>query len=183
MPTAPLLTLAQTFQLFMQSKTYWVQQLQMTPHPEGGYFKEVYRSEDTLAQSALPARYAGARSCATSIYFLIESENFSAFHRIQSDEIWHFYTGSTIRMHIIHPDGKLETHLIGPNFDQGEVFQLVIPHSCWFAASVDAQDAYALVGCGVAPGFDFVDFELGTAAQLVADFPQHAEVIGRYTRL
>lgn len=167
----------------MQTKEYWVQKLAMLPHPEGGYFREVYRSDDSIGQDALPDRYAGPRSCATSIYFLIESENFSAFHRIQSDEIWHFYTGSTITMHIIHPDGKLATHLIGPNPDRDEVFQLVIPHSCWFAASVDEPGAYALVGCGVAPGFDFVDFELGTAAELTADFPQHAEVIGRYTRI
>ncbi len=166
----------------MQSKTYWVNHLNMLPHPEGGFFKEVYRSDESVATDALPARYAGSRSFATSIYFLIESENFSAFHRIQSDEIWHFYTGSTITMHIIHPDGKLVTHKIGPNFEAGEVFQLVIPHSCWFAASVDEPDAYALVGCGVAPGFDFVDFELGTAAQLVAEYPQHAEVISSYTR-
>ena len=156
--------------------------LNLQPHPEGGWYRETYRAPETVASSALPERFDGQRSHATAIYFLLNSESFSALHRLKSDELWHFYSGSPLTVHVIHADGRYTPIKLGPDLAQGETFQAVVPHGCWFGATVDTPDCYALVGCSVAPGFDFADFEMADRESLSEEFPQHTELIARLTR-
>ncbi|MBN8825014.1 MULTISPECIES: cupin domain-containing protein [unclassified Spirosoma] len=160
---------------------YYVRAFNMVPHPEGGYYAETYRSSEKIGQTALPSRFSGERSFCTAIYFLLEQKDVSAFHRIQSDEIWHFYAGGPLEVFIIHPDGKLRTIRLGNNPDQGEVFQDVVPASCWFGSKPAEGTEFSLVGCTVAPGFDFADFELADRNQLLQEFPQHREIIEKLT--
>lgn len=152
-----------------------IEELQLSPHPEGGYFKEVYRSDEQL--SHLPQRFSGPRSVATSIYFLLGGNDKSHFHRIHSDETWHFYLGAAVLLHQITDQGQYSQVLIGSNILEGEVLQYTVPKNVWFAAQPVQEDAYTLVGCTVAPGFDFTDFELASAQQLLALCPQHGDLI------
>lgn len=158
-----------------------VENLNLLPHPEGGFYKEVYRSEGVIPQANLQG-FDGDRNYCTSIYFLLTSDNFSAFHRIKQDEIWHFYGGSTLYVHIIDADGNYTREEVGMDLKNGEVPQLVVPAGCWFASSVKDENSYSFVGCTVAPGFDFNDFELADRAELSAQFPKHANVIQQLTR-
>lgn len=119
---------------------------------------------------------------ATAIYFLLPGDQFSALHRLRSDEVWHFYAGSSLTLHIIDPQGCLTQKKLGTNPDKGESFQVVVEAGCWFGATVDDPQGYALVGCTVAPGFEFEDFELGNRQQLLEQYPQHRELIERLTR-
>lgn len=155
---------------------------ELLPHPEGGYYKETYRSVETIASIGLPFRFTSPRPFSTAIYFLLDKGNFSAFHRIKSDECWHFYTGQTLLVHIIHFDGSLQTIKLGNRIEEGEVFQYVVPARCWFASEPAPDTEYAFTGCTVSPGFDFADFELAAADQLTAQFPQHEALIKRLCR-
>jgi hypothetical protein len=166
----------------MQTAEYWIEKLQLQKHPEGGYFREVYRAEETIPKHNLHERYSGDRNYSTSIYFLITSNEFSSFHRIKSDETWHFYHGSPITIHTIDENGKYSAVKLGSNPEKGEVFQFTIPHGTWFAASVDEPDSYALVGCTVAPGFHYDDFKLGKREEMIKLFPQHEEIINNFTK-
>ncbi|PLX98044.1 MAG: hypothetical protein C0623_13985 [Desulfuromonas sp.] len=159
-----------------------ISSLNLISHPEGGWYRETWRAAETIPAAGLPERFAGERSFATSIYFLLTSDTFSALHRIKSDEQWHFYSGSGLTIHVIHPDGQYEQLRLGADLESGESYQTVVPHSCWFGATVDVPDSYALVGCTVAPGFDFADFELADRALLLREFPPHEELITRLTR-
>lgn len=159
-----------------------VTNLELLPHPEGGFYKEVYRSASVIPKDALAADFSGDRNYCTSIYFLLTSENFSAFHRIKQDEIWHFYGGSSLSVHVIDKDGIYTEHKVGMDFSNGEQPQLVVPAGCWFASSVAAKDSYAFVGCTVAPGFDFDDFELANRSTLQEEYPQYSAIIHRLTR-
>lgn len=156
-----------------------VEQLNMLPHPEGGYYKEEYRSKDII--SNLP-NFSGDRNYCTSIYFLLTSANFSGFHRIKQDEIWHFYSGSPLAVHVIDLDGNYTKHIIGMNIENNQFPQLTVPANCWFASSVENEDSYSFVGCTVAPGFDFDDFELAKREDLIKEYPQHEELITKLTR-
>jgi predicted cupin superfamily sugar epimerase len=165
----------------MHTAQYWIEKLQLQKHPEGGYFKEVYRADEAIPKHSLHERYTGERNHSTSIYFLITSNESSAFHRIKSDETWHFYTASFITIHTIDEKGKYSAVKLGSNPEKGEVFQFTIPHDTWFAASVNEPDSYTLVGCTVAPGFHYDDFELGKREELIKLFPQHEGVIRKFT--
>ena len=160
----------------------WVARLNLQLHPEGGHYAETYRSPETVSAAHLPARYGGDRSFATAIYFLVRGGTFSALHRIQSDEMWHFYAGSRLTVYVIHPEGRLDEIHLGPDFAAGETFQAVVPAGSWFGSKVHDPHGYALVGCTVAPGFDFADFELADRAVLTRQFSQHAAVIKALTR-
>jgi predicted cupin superfamily sugar epimerase len=157
--------------------TYYVQRFNMQPHPEGGYFAETYRSAERIPQSALPDRFTGERSFGTAIYFLLESHHISALHRIASDEIWHFYAGGALEIFVISSTGELTVIRLGNNPEQGEVFQAVVPAGCWFGSKPSLGTDFSLVGCTVAPGFDFADFEMASQEKLLHEFPQHKEVI------
>jgi predicted cupin superfamily sugar epimerase len=161
---------------------YWIERLQLEAHPEGGYFRQTYRSDLVIAREALPAGFTGARSASTAICFLLEGKNFSAFHRLRSDEVWHFYVGSPLVVDVIAPSGARSAILLGNDLEAGQVPQAVVPAGCWFASHVADWKSFAVVGCTVAPGFDFEDFEMGKQAELVAKYPQHRDVIERLTR-
>lgn len=158
-----------------------ISKLALQPHPEGGYYRETYRSQGSIQQASLAGKYKGERNYATCIYFLLKSETFSAFHRIKQDEIWHFYDGSPIRMHMISAAGSYSIHFIGRDFNNGELPQFVVPGGCWFAAEVIHKNNYSLVGCTVSPGFSFEDFELIPRKNLISFFPEHEEIICRLT--
>ncbi len=160
---------------------YWIEHLQLQPHPEGGYYRETYRAEGRLLGCCLH-EHEGPRQLATAIYFLLAGDQFSALHRLRSDEMWHFYAGSPLTLHIIQPDGQLVQVRLGNNPANGESFQAVVKAGCWFGATVDDPEGYALVGCTVAPGFEFEDFELGDRQRLIEQYPQHREIIERLTR-
>lgn len=159
-----------------------IYQYGLLPHPEGGYYKETYRSGETVAAVALPERFGGERAFSTAIYFLLEHGNFSAFHKIKSDECWHFYAGQTLLVHIINSQGEWQTVKLGSNAGAGEVFQFVVPANCWFASEPDAATIFAFTGCTVSPGFDFADFDLAKAEDLIGLYPQHAAGIRRLCR-
>lgn len=165
------------------SSAYWIAKLGLEEHPEGGFFKEVYRSSESIPASGLPERYEGDRNFSTSIYFLLTSERFSAFHRVNSDEGWHYYKGTQpVILYVISPEGKLSKIMLGPDFDMGQQFQYVVPANHWFAAAIPGSGNYALVGCTVAPGFDFADFELANKEDLQKKFPAHKALIGKMCR-
>lgn len=159
-----------------------IQTLELQKHPEGGWFRETYRSEATVHQNALPDGFSGNRRLSTAIYFLIEENNFSAFHRIKSDEVWHFYLGDALNVHIIWPTGLLETIRLGSQMQAGERLQYMVPANVWFASEPAEGSTYSLVGCTVSPGFDFEDFEMAQRDELIHQFPQHQDIIKRLTR-
>ncbi|OSY88033.1 hypothetical protein WH52_08365 [Tenacibaculum holothuriorum] len=158
-----------------------IKQFDLTAHPEGGYFKETYRSNGIIQNEHLPPEFVGNRNYSTSIYFLLTSEKFSAFHKINQDEIWHFYKGRTLKLHMISPEGDYSFVLIGNDIKQNEQPQFVVPAGYWFAAEVEAENAYAFTGCTVAPGFDFNDFVLPKRETLITLFPQHEAIITKLT--
>jgi uncharacterized protein len=165
----------------MEKANFWIEKLKLIKHPEGGYYGEVYRSDEQIEMEALPERYSGARSFATSIYFLLKGKEFSSFHRLQSDETWHFYEGATLELFVIRKDGTLNRILLGRNPDEGETLQTTIGRNQWFAARVIDPTGYALVGCTVAPGFHFDDFELAKRDELMAQYPHHSQLIKDHT--
>ena len=160
---------------------YWIETLRLEPHPEGGHFRQTYRAERDIASEALPG-FSGARAASTAIYFLLEAGNFSAFHRLKSDEVWHFYLGTVVAVHVISTAGEYSKIRLGNDLDNGEVLQEVVKAGCWFASEVESAGGFALVGCTVAPGFDFDDFEMGNRAELVQRFPACEPIIRRLTR-
>jgi predicted cupin superfamily sugar epimerase len=159
-----------------------IAQFNLIAHPEGGYYKEMYRSAEIITQDALPARFVGDRSFSTAIYFLLEKGDFSTFHRIKSDECWHFYAGNTLHIYVLHSNGELEIISLGNDLDKGERFQYVVPAGCWFASAPAEEVSFSFVGCTVAPGFNFADFEMAKAGELVKSYPQHTAIIKRLSR-
>lgn len=159
-----------------------IRDLDLIAHPEGGYYKETYRSDLMFDAQAVSDRFTGPRCCSTTIYFLLKDKDFSAFHRIKADEIWHFYSGSPLVVHVIQPNGDHVDIILGNDPDQGQVFQAVVPAECWFAASLVSGSGYALVGCATAPGFEFDDFEMAQKDQLSATYPHLKDLIHRFTR-
>lgn len=160
---------------------YWIEKLRLEPHPEGGYFRQTYKSDLTIAHGALPG-FNGARAASTAIYFLLEGENFSAFHRLRSDEMWHFYAGAPLIVHVIDPAGEHSSILLGNNPEAEQAFQALVKAGCWFASEVQDHKSWAVVGCTVAPGFEFEDLELARREELARQFPQHRTLIQKLTR-
>ena len=158
---------------------YLKERLDLSELPgEGGYYKETYRSDKTII---LPSETDGERSISTSIYYLLDGTQFSAFHRLKSDEIWHFYIGSSITLYIINKMENLSEVKLGSNIEKGELFQIQIRAESWFAATVNDISSYALIGCTVSPGFDYLDFELGDRKKLIERYPQHRSIIEKLT--
>src|SRR5258708_38031727 len=164
------------------SPSYWINKLGLTPHVEGGAFGEVYRSELIIPRSSLPLFFQGSRSASTSIYFLLSQGQFSAFHRIASDELWHFYFGDPLLVYEITHNGRLVEHRLGADPEKGESFQTVVKAVSWIGCVPAPGSEYALVGCTVAPGFDFADFELADRTALARQYPEHAGLIHKLTR-
>ena len=152
--------------------------LYLKPHPEGGYFKENYRSKGVIKNNSLDFEADGERNYSTSIYFLLNENDFSAFHKIRQDEIWHFYAGSTLLLHTINPNGNYNLTRIGNNLENDNFFQFVVPAGTWFASEVENKTSYSFCGCTVSPDLT-LETEMPSAKTLSKIFPQHQEVIKR----
>ena len=157
--------------------TALIARLDLRPHPEGGWYRETWRD----ARQVRAEGFDGPRSASTAIYFLLAAENFSALHRIRSDEVWHHYAGDDVEVTTLAPDGTRRTLLVGHRAP-GAAPQAVVPAGEWFGSRVTPGGRWALVGCTVAPGFEFGDFELAHRTALTAQFPAHAEIIAALTR-
>jgi hypothetical protein len=164
----------------MQSAEYWINHLSLSPHPEGGFYKEVYRSTEHIEAGSLPGRYGEPRVFSTSIYFLLHSRHRSVFHRLKSDELWHFYAGSVVTIYQLTKEG-LKEYRAGNRPERQESLQVLIPAGTWFSAEVKEPGSYCLVGCTVAPGFDFADFEMAHRTSLLQEYPRHRDLIMRFT--
>jgi predicted cupin superfamily sugar epimerase len=165
----------------LKNSLYWIEKLGMLSHPEGGYFKESYRSDELVLTDHLPGRFNGDRNFSTSIYYLLEEDQYSKLHRIKSDEMWHFYDGSGLDIYEIDKDGELMIHKLGLDIENGESPQVLIKAGNWFGAKVNNQDSFCLAGCTVSPGFDFNDFEMAEREALIILFPKHREIIEQFT--
>jgi predicted cupin superfamily sugar epimerase len=164
----------------IHSADYWVQKLGLQPHPEGGYYKEIYRGTEGIEKENLPVRYSGARPFATAIYYLLQGNDLSAFHRIQSDEIWVYIDGRSANIYSITGDGKLNKEVLGTG--EGAIPQIIIPKLTWFAANLVDKNSFILVSCFVAPGFDFSDFELADREKMLQLYPLHKDIIEKFTK-
>lgn len=156
--------------------------LKLQPHPkEGGFFRETYRASETIEASGLPVRYGTGRSHGTAIYYLLTPGTFSALHRLRSDEIFHFYLGDPVRMLQLTPEGQGKTVVLGPNVLAGQELQVVVPREVWQGSILEPGGKFALLGCTVAPGFEYVDYEHGDRSQLTNAYPQFADLIKQLT--
>ena len=165
----------------MKDAAFWIEKLNLQPHPEGGFYSETYRSKEIILENGLPKRYGSPRSFGTAIYFLLRSEDISAFHRIKSDELWFFHTGSATEICCLSHEG-VKTIYLGSEYEKGQSFQLLVPANTWFGARVVTSESFALLSCTVAPGFAFEDFELGERTKLVMEFPESRSVIEMLTK-
>ena len=159
-----------------------ISSLQLQPHPEGGYYREVYRSSEKIQKGHLPPRFSGDCAISTSIYYLLGENDFSAFHRIRSDEIWHFYDGGTLLIYIVDADGTLKIEKLGRNSANDEQYQVIVPAMSWFAAIPEKNSGFVLAGCTVAPGFNFSDFEMAIFDNLVGKYPSHYSLFRKLCR-
>jgi len=162
-----------------------IEHYQMEKIPvEGAWFKVTYTSADQLAAAALPARYGAPRTVGSAIYALVTREDFSALHRLKTDETWHFYTGDPMKLLLLHPDGRAETIILGPDSLAGQHPQITVPHGTWMGALPvkETLDAYGFFGTTMAPGFDPDDFEPGYREELSAQYPAFQALITQLTR-
>jgi predicted cupin superfamily sugar epimerase len=166
----------------MNPKTkQYINKLRLKKHPEGGYYREVYRAGEIISCEHLPKRFKSSRNFSTSIYFLLEGKQFSTFHLLQSDELWHFYDGCDVIIYIINDNGKLSKRKIGRG--KNCKFQITIEKNNWFAAELGDKKSFALVGCTVSPGFEFEDLVMCKRAELIKQFPKHKRLIEKFTRV
>jgi len=161
--------------------TDWVEKLKLQAHPEGGMYRQTYKSHETIPKTALPERFSANRVFSTAIYFFLNKNDFSAFHRIKQDELWHYYDGSSLILHIIAPNATYSTQKLGINIDNGEQPQRMIKAGCYFAVEITDKSSYTLSGCTVAPGFDFADFDMPSRNKLIELFPIYKDLIKRFT--
>ncbi len=166
----------------MHQPAHFIQQYQLVPHPEGGWYKENYKSKDLIPMEGLPASFSGPRVFSTAIYFLLEKGNFSAFHTIKSDECWHFYAGGVLDIFILSEGKELKHIQLGNDVAKGQLFQYCVPANTWFASRPAVGTEFSFVGCTVAPGFDFDDFQLADKSQLTNLFPSQASLIAELCR-
>ncbi len=154
-------------------------QLGLVPHPEGGYYRETYRSKFSVP---LSKNDSSQRAASTAIYYMLTGDSFSELHSLKSDEIFHFYLGDTVEMLLLYQDGKGEVTLLGQNLAQGENVQVVVEAGVIFGCRIKDGGNFALMGTTVAPGFDFADYIKEDRAELVNRFPQHEKMIISLTR-
>jgi predicted cupin superfamily sugar epimerase len=159
-----------------QNAAYWIDQLQLQPHPEGGYYKEVFRSDMEVVRTAS----GGVKKACTSIYYLLEGSGFSGFHRIGSDEIWYFHKGVPLHIHAINGDGIHIVHELSDTLTGN--LSVVIPAGQWFGAELPAAEGFVLVSCAVAPAFDFSEFEMAGKWTMLHQYPQHEAIIEKLCR-
>ena len=155
----------------MTAATDWIEALDLSPHPEGGFYREFHRSQHILEEESLPRGFSGDRELGSVIHYLLTGDDSSAFHRLRSDEIWHFHDGSPFLIHMIDPKGVHSAARLGLNVSGGEVPCFVVPAGHYFGAEVAADDSFALASCTVIPAFSFDDFEMPTSDELISIFP------------
>lgn len=165
----------------MKNADYYISKLKLEVHPEGGYYNESYRSNGIINKQALPGIYRGNRCYSTAIYFLLKSNEPSKFHKLSSDELWHFHDGSSVIIYIINKNGELTERKLGLDIEKGEYPQIIIPAETYFAAKVIKEKKYCLMSCTVAPGFEFDDFKLSKKDELLNKFPEHENIINELT--
>lgn len=158
-----------------------VARLDLKPHPEGGFYRETYRSPGVVPRAALGPAFGGDRAHATAILFLLPAGAKSRLHRIKSDELWHFHLGGPLTVASISPSGAVSETILGPDLSAGHQLQHAVPAGSWFGAYPGLGAAFSLVGCTVSPGFDFADFELGRRDELLREFPRARGLIERLT--
>jgi predicted cupin superfamily sugar epimerase len=158
-----------------------IAELGLRKHPEGGFFRETYRSDESMTLACLPDRYNEEHALATTIYFLITSAEPSRLHRLRSDEVWYFHMGHGMEMHLFGRGGEYRSTRLGTNLVAGEMLHVVVPRYTWFGARVTEPDGYALCSCSVAPGFQFEDFVLGERSQLLDKYPANSDIIQALT--
>lgn len=159
-----------------QNAAYYIQSLNLLSHPEGGYYREVFRSAEAVNRVGS----AEVKQACTSIYYLLEGTDFSGFHRIASDEIWYFHKGQPLIIHMIQKDGSLVSHELSD--ESTGSFSVIVQAGLWFAAELKTDNGFALVSCAVAPGFDFSEFEMAKRDVLVTSYPQHEFLLMRMCR-
>jgi predicted cupin superfamily sugar epimerase len=160
-----------------------IKNLNLIKHPEGGYFAEIYRSTDMIIKEHLPDRFNSSRVFTTVIYFLLTNDDYSSFHKLKADEIWHFYSGSSLILYEIDKDSILHKSVLSDDMTEDTTFTKVVKAGNWLAAEVMHKDSYSLVGCTVSPGFEFDDFELAKREELISLHPQHRNIIEKLTRI
>lgn len=160
----------------VQSAEKIIKLLGLIKHPEGGFYKETYRSSTETEFEG----FEGQRNVATGIYYLLEQDDFSAFHRIKSDETWHFYDGEPLEVIEIDSEGELTLTLIGNDLMMGDIPQYTVKAGNWFCAR--SRGEFSFVGCTVYPGFDFKDFEMAKRNELLAQYPECSDVINLFTK-
>ncbi|MBN1239939.1 MAG: cupin domain-containing protein [Gammaproteobacteria bacterium] len=159
-----------------------VRRLGLSPHPEGGFYREIYRSEVQIDHPGIPDGRERRRRAGTLIYFLLAEGHFSAFHRVRcSDEIWHLYAGGPLELHIIDTAGARGSRTLTTDVFSGEP-TAVVDAGCWQAARLAPGAKWALAGCTVSPGFEFDDFDMPPREKLLREHPSHAEIIRELTR-
>lgn len=161
----------------MNDANYYMTKLGMEPHPEGGFYKRTFESEEKTSDQELSVEFEGKRKLYTSIFFLLGSNDISHLHRLKSDELWYYHAGSPLTIHVIDENGNYKESKLGINLDEGEIPQVLVPKNSIFGSSVRDEDTFSLVGCMVSPGFEFQDFELFTQEELLSKYPQHRDVI------
>ncbi len=164
----------------MNTAEYWIQHLNLQPHPEGGFFREIYRSNVETNHKNLPQGYQGNRRLSTSIYYLLRSGDISRFHRLRSDEIWYYHYGSTVKIVLINQEGHKYSRLLGPRPDRAEQPQVIIPAGTVFGAEITDSNSFGLYGCMVTPGFEYDDFEVFNKEDLIQAYPKHAGIIEKF---
>jgi len=155
-----------------------IDHLALAPHPEGGYYRRTYCSGHTLAAQDMPCGFDRPRPVSTAILFLLRAGQYSRLHRIRQDELWHFHLGGPLRLAWIDREGQPHETLVGPDILNGQVLQWAVPGGCWFGATPAPGSAYSLVGCTVAPGFDFSDLCLGV--ELESRYPLALDCIREF---
>jgi len=165
----------------MYTADYFIENLNMIAHPEGGFYKETFASVENISARDLKVKFEDSRILWTSIYFLLRDGEVSNFHRLKSDEMWYYHSGSPLTIYMIDPNGNLITEQLGLNIENGEKPQVLVPKDYIFGSAMN-NEGYALVGCMVSPGFQFKDFELFDRNFLLEKYPEYKEIIFKLTK-
>jgi uncharacterized protein len=166
----------------MKGYQFWIKHLNLQPHPEGGFFRETYRSNLVIDHNILPVDYSGNRKLSTSIYYMLRSGEISRLHRLHSDELWYYHLGSSIKIVMIDQEGNKHTKLLGANLEKAEQLQVLIPSGTIFGAELIDSDSFSLLGCMVTPGFEFDDFEIFDKEDLLQAYPKHVDLINKFSK-
>ena len=159
-----------------------IQKLGLVAHPaEGGFYRETYRSDEEIPVGSLPGRYRSPRAFSTAIYYLLTPETCSRMHRLQSDEIFHFYLGDPVKMLLLHPDGSSEEIVLGQDINAGQQLQVIVPKNTWDGSFLMSGGRFALLGTTVSPAFEFADYEDGERDGLIKMYPGKKDLILRLT--